>query len=62
MAGSQLWRISIQRLGRDLSEASELATVFQEVSPDLQVQYVAFNCVATRTSLQSDTGIACLLV
>jgi hypothetical protein len=34
---SQLWRISVQRLGRNLSEASELASVFQEVAPDLQV-------------------------
>jgi hypothetical protein len=34
---SQLWRISVQKLGRDLSEASELATVLQEVAPDLTV-------------------------
>ncbi|KAI8470555.1 MAG: hypothetical protein J3K34DRAFT_509307 [Monoraphidium minutum] len=37
---STLWRISVQRLGHDLSEASELATVLQEVAPGLTVDGV----------------------
>ena len=38
---SQLWRINVQRLGRDLSEASELAAVLHEVAPHLQVEGIA---------------------
>lgn len=41
---SALFRISVQRLGRDLSEASELAAVLQEISPSLSVD----GCASTR--------------
>jgi len=50
---SQLWRISVQHLGRDLSEASELATVLQEVAPELRVEGIAATPTSSRPSSSS---------